>query len=78
MERITEIYLINYFPSIFTEFFYTIVIVVVTVTRCYFCSSFLTKTQNFRKNRNSHSSSSPRVALVCVCIVLRQRSGKVK
>ena len=32
--------------------FYTIVIVVVTVTWCYCCRSFLTKTQNFRKNRN--------------------------
>ena len=31
MKRSTEIYLINYFGSIFTEVVYTIVIVVVTV-----------------------------------------------
>ena len=32
--------------------FYTIDFGVVTVTQCYCCSSSLTKTQNFRKNRN--------------------------
>ena len=31
---------------------YTIVIVITTVTYCYCCSSFLTKNQNIRKNRN--------------------------
>ena len=31
MKRSTEVYLINYFASIFTEIVYTIVIVVVTV-----------------------------------------------
>ena len=31
---------------------YTIVVVITTVTYCYCCSSFLTKNQNIRKNRN--------------------------
>ena len=66
-ERSTEIYLINYFTSMFIE-------LVLYYCCCYCCSSFLNKTQNFRKNRNIHRISSPRVTLLCICIAkLRQQ-----
>ena len=39
-------------PRYLQPFFCTIVIVVVIFTQCFCCSSCLTKTQNFRKNRN--------------------------
>ena len=66
MERSTEIYLINYFVSIFTELvlYYCYCCCYFYSCYCYCRSSFLIKTQNFRINRNNHRSSSSRVDLI--------------